>query len=154
MDGWNDFYVAQVGASAALVGLLFVAVSINLERILSGPNLPDRALVALSLLLGILVMSSLMLMPDQAGAAIGVEALVIGVVLASADLRLRPPGGDAKARINLILLGVAVLPYAVGGIIVLAGDLELGLYFIAASIVLSFLKAILDAWVLMVEINR
>jgi len=28
VEGWSDFYVAQVGASAALAGLLFVGISI------------------------------------------------------------------------------------------------------------------------------
>jgi hypothetical protein len=31
---WGNFFIAQVGASAALAGLIFVGVSINLERIL------------------------------------------------------------------------------------------------------------------------
>jgi hypothetical protein len=29
MSGWENFLVAQVGASAALAGLVFVGVSIN-----------------------------------------------------------------------------------------------------------------------------
>ena len=37
---WANFFFAEVGASAALVGLLFVAVSINLKRILEVPGLP------------------------------------------------------------------------------------------------------------------
>ncbi len=44
MTGWENFFVAEVGASAALAGLIFVGVSINLNRILSLPRLPDRAL--------------------------------------------------------------------------------------------------------------
>ena len=40
---WRDFFVGSMGASAALTGLLFVAISINLEQILeisqpSGPG--------------------------------------------------------------------------------------------------------------------
>jgi hypothetical protein len=33
--GWQDFYLASSGASAALLGLLFVGVSINLGAIAS-----------------------------------------------------------------------------------------------------------------------
>jgi hypothetical protein len=34
------------------------------------------------------------------------------------------------------------------------GQLRAGLYFVAAAIIFSFVKAVLDAWVLLVEINR
>ncbi len=47
MSGWENFLVAQVGASAALAGLVFVGVSINLARILSSGSLPEYALEAL-----------------------------------------------------------------------------------------------------------
>ena len=41
---WQIFLAAELGAGASLTGLLFVAVSINLERILSFPKLrPGRA---------------------------------------------------------------------------------------------------------------
>ena len=35
MEGWSEFFVGEVGAAAALAGLLVVAISINLERILA-----------------------------------------------------------------------------------------------------------------------
>src|ERR1039457_5121174 len=40
VSAWGSFLAAEVGAGAALTGLLFVAVSINLARILSFPKLP------------------------------------------------------------------------------------------------------------------
>lgn len=41
-DAWQVFFAAQVGASAALLGLLFVGASLNLDKILAGPLLPRR----------------------------------------------------------------------------------------------------------------
>jgi hypothetical protein len=33
-EQWHDMFVAMAGAAAALTGLLFVAVSVNLEQVL------------------------------------------------------------------------------------------------------------------------
>ena len=58
--------VAEVGAAAALSGLVIVAISINLQRILSFPQLPGRAAEMLIMLVGTLLASSFALMPGQA----------------------------------------------------------------------------------------
>ena len=54
---------------------------------------------------------------------------------------------------NMTLTQFALLPYIVAGIIVLTRDAG-GLYWLVPAIIISFIKAILDAWVLLVEINR
>ena len=46
-----------------------------------------------------------------------------------------------------------MLPYLIAGIILLVGD-ESGLYWVVPAIIFSLIKAIADAWVLLVEINR
>lgn len=78
---WTAFLATEVGASAALAGLIFVGVSINLKSIVSpqSPALPNRALEALLALLAALILASLLLIPVQPQVVIGVEILVVGV---------------------------------------------------------------------------
>ena len=65
MNAWESFVVAEVGASAVLAGLVFVGLSINLDKIIADPGLPGRALEALVALTVVLVVSSLLLVPGQ-----------------------------------------------------------------------------------------
>jgi len=160
ITNWETFFSAEVAASAALVGLIFVGLSINLTRILSIPRLPNRALQSLIVLLTILFVSSLVLVPGQSVLLLGTEVLVAGlstwtiVTLLSVSI---VRGSNAQYRkahlINLFLNQVAMLPYVIAGIIILVGN-EGGLYWLVPAVIFSLIKAIADAWVLLVEINR
>lgn len=79
LAGWTDFFVADAGASAALAGLLFVAVSINLGRILEFSHLPLRAGEALVALLSVLFVATVGLVPGQSDHAYGFEVAAIGL---------------------------------------------------------------------------
>ncbi|HNF84655.1 MAG TPA: hypothetical protein PLE13_11780, partial [Solirubrobacterales bacterium] len=76
LSEWSDFFVASAGASAALAGLVFVAISINVARILQLDGVPELGLVTLLLLIGVLVVSMFGLIPDQSEHAFGGELLV------------------------------------------------------------------------------
>ncbi len=80
MDGWESFAVAQVGAAAVLAGLIFVGVSINLERILGTPGLPGRAGEALVVLFELLIVASLLLIPGLSLSQVGGAVLVGGLL--------------------------------------------------------------------------
>jgi modulator of FtsH protease len=73
--------MAEAGASAALTGLIFVGVSLNLSKILSIRMLPDRALEALILLLSALTFSCLLLVPVHSHVVVGIEVLSLGLLL-------------------------------------------------------------------------
>src|SRR5262249_40419675 len=79
--GWENFFVAEVSAAAALAGLLFVAVSINLARILEHKTLPGRASEALVILLGALSVASVGLVPGISATTLGAAVLGIGGVV-------------------------------------------------------------------------
>ena len=158
-DPWQGFFTAQVGAAAALTGLLFVAVSINLEKILQFPKLPARAGETLALLLLVLVVASLGLIP-QSETLLGTEtalcAALVGVVTLSVQLRHGPdnPTDPTWWFVSRIAnIQIPTLFMLVGGISLVAGGGG-GLYWTAAGALTAFLSAVYNAWVLLVEIIR
>lgn len=76
---WHELFVGVAGAAAALTGLLFVSLSINLQQILKQVWLPRRAGLTVMLLFEALVIAILGLVPGQSPVALGVELLGLGV---------------------------------------------------------------------------
>ena len=156
---WQNLFVAVAGASAALAGLLFVAVSINLDRILA-LGLPSRAIGAITMLISVLFVAIFGLVPGQPRGVLAAELLAVGVaswtILAVIKLR-RLRGDDGQptyARyLSAVLSQAASLPFVVAGasLIPRAGG---GLYWLVPGIVFALLEAVLDAWVLLIEILR
>jgi hypothetical protein len=157
--GWEELFLAQAGASAALTGLLFVAVSINLTRILEVRGLVGRAGEAIVLLVDVLVVSTLVLVPDQPRAALGTELLVVGLVAWSilVVIHVRAVRGWVPSRSVLagrvVMAQVAALPFPVAGasLLLQAGG---GLYCLVPGVVLCLVVAVFNAWVLLIEILR
>lgn len=158
--GWQDLGVAAAGASAALAGLVFVAVSINLDRILAYPWLPGRVAETVVILAAVLVEALLLLAPGQSRIALGAEMAGAGaaawVALTVGHLRLLRHDADTTPphRWPRVVAGqLASLPALVAGASLLlhAGG---GLYWLLAGMALSMLAAILNAWVLLIEIGR
>ena len=165
MNAWHDFFLAQAGAAGVLTGLVFVGVSINLQKIVSNPSsgLAGRAAEALILLVAVLLASVLVLVPAQGAGVLGAEVLVVGLaawgwIVAIQLPRLREWGTmRADLRVSFVLrvvlgqVGTLAMVIA-GGAVLWVGPG--GLYWLVAGTLFSIIAALADAWVLLVEINR
>ena len=155
---WHDFFVAAVGASAALLGLLFVTISINLEHILKYPHLPGRAAGTLGTLLSVLVVCSFGLAPGQTNRTLGWEILVTASIVTCQAVWVSVRKHTADNPLSWTLGGLPfllmpALALLASGISLLAGSGG-GLYWVLAGTVLAFVGASVNAWVLLVEILR
>ena len=81
MTEWNYFFATAAGAAAALIGLIFVGVSVNLNKIIVSDTLPLRALISITFLFNILVQALLFLIPKQNDFFLGIEIASISFLI-------------------------------------------------------------------------
>jgi hypothetical protein len=153
VQDWGNFALITGGASGALTGLLFVAVSLSRERIAAHPALRAQAGQTLVLFLLPLLLACLLALPRVSDAALGtglvVLALAVGAALVLIGHEKQPAGQASEDRLALLLDKVSpnlavVLLVVVAGCLQLAGDD--GLYWVAASSVLALVSGVVNAW--------
>lgn len=153
---WGDFANTVGGAAAALAGLLFVGLSLNLSEVLSYPGVATRAGVTVGMTVALMVVAVLLAAPGQSPQALAFEFGAIAVLVSAAVLvtTKRSPG-DSRYRL-LYLLALPLIPMT----LLLVGAVSLwfraggGLYWVTAAIVTGLAAATANSWVLVVEIKR
>ena len=160
MQAWSAFFQVQAGASAALLGLVFVSLSINSAAIIASRHLPNRALEALVILFLNLAFSSLCLVPGQAERLPAIETIgLVGAVWVVLSLLHRHTFKHIEAEFrphawfNMTMGQLLALSWFLGGLALFIQG-EAGLGWLSPSILFSYVLALFNAWVLLVEINR
>ena len=97
---WVNFAVITGSAAGALTGLLFVAVSLNRDRIMDHPGLRAEAAQTLTLFILALLLATLLVIPGMSARTLGIVLVAVaifsGVVLSL--LSRSKPGDDRPNR--------------------------------------------------------
>ena len=154
---WTNFALLTGGAAGAMVGLLFVAVSIRADAISQSRAVSSRISQVLTIFLGLLSASLMVSLPDLSNVALGVLLIVAAVCMGATSVvldRHARGGGAATEPLAKVLdvispdLITAVL-MALSGLGLILG-LQGSLLLLALAAILGFVGAI-GAWVVLIQ---
>src|SRR5438132_10295396 len=156
--GWHDFYIVVGTASATLVGLLFVGLSLHLQIVVSALEVRSLARVTLANFGAVLVVALFMVIPQGPSAAGSqlVGAGVVSLVVAAPSLVGAVRSGDWSFDMRLIQrvrvmlrFGFSALGYlaiVVAGILLLASSLSPAFGLLLVTIVVLFVFSLRYTW--------
>jgi len=156
-EAWQVFFTAVATASAALTGLLFVGLSINLRKIIETPEHLARAREVLGQLLSLLVLSIIVLIPGQNRLELGPELIALGAAIAGVSavlhrqtLKRIESGRRVRwgARVAAFHVGTLAIPIA--GMSVMLRHFG-GLFWLVVTVLIYFLWSTNNAWTLVVQ---
>lgn len=152
---WQPFYSTIAGVTATLLGLLFVAISLNMD-VFSGENMHYRRLARLTLgkFLYLLVISLVCVIPSQGGHGFVITTVIMcitGIWDTIAYIR------NSRKQIDTPIFGAHYFPLltyfamiAFAVLLLVRSDSD-WLYWFAASVIVMLISATRNAWDLMVK---
>ncbi len=155
-EGIHDFFLASAGVAGALIGLLFVAISVSTERLSRAKTDAQlhrvRAAAALTAFTNALAVSLFALIPGQKIGPTAVVVAPLGLAFVTASLlslvRLRQVRwGTVRDAVFLLGLAVTFLVQLIDGAEVLAQPVNPGaVYTIASLVAVCFMIGVARAW--------
>ena len=159
IEQWNNFFLMVGGGAAALAGLVFIAMSINLSIITRDATHKNRAIATLTGFTAVFMICAFGLIGNQNYRWIGVEWLVISLVPTITYIRVyiratKLGRSSVGLSIGRFMVGTACyLAQIIGSILLISGYVA-GLYVASAAMVLSFAFFISAAWLLITGIHE
>ena len=147
------------GGAAALAGLIFVAMSINIAIILQNLTHKNRAINMLTGFTAVFMASSLALIGNHSLRALGLEWLVLWLIATVVFVRgyvVAIRAGMSSIGLTTARLAGGTLCYCaeVAGAILLILGYGAGLYIAAIAIIVLFAFLISGAWLLIIGIHE
>jgi hypothetical protein len=157
LDQWNNFFLMVGGGAAALAGLIFVAISINPERIVRNTTHKNRAINMLSGFSAIFMACSLALLGNQYLLALGIEWFLLWTIATYIFVRgyvVAIRSGMSSIGLNPPRLAGGTMCYlaeVTGAVFLILGHSE-GIYIAAIATIVLFAFLISGAWLLIIGI--
>jgi hypothetical protein len=156
---WHDYFVMVGGGSAALTGLVFVAMSMNVKEITQDATHLYRAIGTLAGFTAAFTVCGLALVGRPNHVVLGVEWLLVALVAGGIYVHgyvgaIRGGGSSEGLKLNRLVGGTACYAAeAIGAALLIAGYIA-GLYVAAIAMVVFFSFMISGAWLLIVGVHR
>lgn len=159
MEQWFTFAVVGGGVGAALLGLLFVAVSIRIDVIAASRELRNRAAQTLGLFLVPVLVGLALSLPGQSLLAASIELAVVAVAVAVV-LQLLDRRAGRGARGYRVSRALDVAPprvvtcviLLVGAVLGIAG-IQAGLYVVALAVTVAVVGGVVSAWLFLTRVG-
>jgi hypothetical protein len=157
LDRWQNFFIMVGGGAAALAGLVFIAMSINLSLITRDATHKNRAIATLTGFTAVFMVCGFALIGNQSYRWIGLEWLLVSIVPTITYIRVyiraRKIGRSSVGlSIGRFIVGTTCYVAQILGSALLISGYVAGLYLASAAMVLSFAFFISGAWLLIIGV--
>jgi hypothetical protein len=160
VESWDTFAVIVGGAAAALLGLLFVAISIRLTVIARSTELRNRSAETMTLFGIVLLLAVLLAIPRQPIRVLGIEVVVLavlgGIGLFMLDWRAgRNRGQQVIGRVLELVSPntVTTVLLLVAGAL-LAFRISAGMYVLVGPVIAAFVGGLTSAWLFLTRVEE
>lgn len=161
VQSWHDFYLVAGTASATLVGLLFVSLSLHLRAVLARPEVRGLARATLANFGVVLLVALVLVIPQDAPSA-GVAFEAIGaasIVIIAAPVLAASRSRTRTIPIWLLVLrfALSVLGYAgtlVAGVLLTTGVFHTAFALLATATIVLLVISLRNTWDLLVSVGE
>ncbi len=153
---WNSFFTMVGGGVAALTGLVFVALSLNVAEMTDDATHKYRSINTLAGLAAVFVRCGLVLMGGQSHRAVGIELFVIatgGAISFWYGFRQAFKLEAHPGKDRLVTGSCLYVAELAGALVLILGSIA-GLYIAAAAMLLNVAFMISAAWLLVVGVYK
>ena len=159
MSDWTTFALLLGGAAGALIGALFVSISIRVETIAGSVELRSRAGATLALFVAALVASILIAIPRQHDRILGLELLIVDAALGAGLLALDRRARSASSGSRIVSVLRAVSPDTITTVlllisaVLLTAGIDAGRYVLVVAMLSALTGGVATAWLFLVRVS-